>query len=137
MTQYPLSPLTAALAAGGWQLEAALAVQADPQFEAADDVAAIEAAIELGWNGAGLDALLESWLGQKWAVMTALCVHSGRFGGLTRTQAELILFRLDCRDMAGDADLAVALRDALFRPEVGVAAEMDIRAAAQRLLASL
>lgn len=111
-------------------------VQAAPEFEAIDDEMAMEAAFELGWDGTGLDILLASWLGQKWAVMTVICRYSSRLkgGGLTLQQGQLLLERLDTRGAAGNKELAVALSKARFQPGVGDAAEREIREGATRLL---
>jgi len=118
--QYPLYPLTASLAAGGWNLKEAIDFQKVNGFEAIDDEIAIEYAFDLGWDGVKLDELLNSWLGEKWAVMTAICRNSSRLqkNGLNKKQALLILDRLDHRGIAGSAELAAALAEACFNADV-------------------
>lgn len=132
--QYPLYPLTASLAAGSWNLQAAIDFQADNGFEGIDDERALEDAIRLGWDGAGLDLLLGSWIGQKWAVMATICRNSSALGGLTEAQGRMMLARLDVRGKAGCPDLAVALNKAIFSTAVPEHVQIEIRKGAKDLL---
>lgn len=66
--QYPLLPLTASLAAHGWMLASAIITHAgyEAAFEESDEERrqAVEDAFKLGWAGARLDDLLDSWIGE-------------------------------------------------------------------------
>lgn len=133
---YPISPLAASLLAGGWQIQEAIKFHADPGLEALDDERAIEAAFEGGWNGRdGIDAILDSFLGGKWAVLTALLrgCSAARNGGASRRLAEITLDALKM-SRAVNPDFAAAAQAALYVPEASPLIS-EIRGLARKHLA--
>lgn len=135
MITYPLLPLTASLASGGWKLEQALLdhdIQ-DASFEEGRYAEAIEAAFELGWNGVELDRLLCHWLVRGHDVMAVICRHSNQLGGggLSEAQATMML---GCLLMDGDiCGLADALANASFHEAVPVEVADYIRKRAEQV----
>lgn len=99
---YPIDPLTASLLAGGWKIKEAIQFHADPEIEAIDDELAIEIAFENGWNGVdGLDEILGSFMGNKWAVLTVMLRNSDKIiGGSPYALAKITLDTLRSRSVS-------------------------------------